>query len=130
MLTIVPQTLLGIDYGSEHVGLAIKFNDTMTAVPYSVYERHGEQQATLIAYLSRLVTELSVDTIIIGLPISMSGEETHMAHVVRTFADELSEHSAILVECMDERMTSAISGRGQHDLAATQILQTYIDCHA
>lgn len=128
--------LLGIDYGTKRVGLAISDALCLTASPLEVVLR-----AELLARVKELVSTYDVTGLIIGLPTGLSGHEGEAAEGARRLGDELSEATGLDVEFVDERFTSRIAeevllGSGMKrrsrretvdKVAAAIILQAYLD---
>lgn len=94
-------SVLAIDYGDVRVGLAYSGGDTierLAAVP-------NDQQ--LISRLISMVKERNIETILVGLPRNLDGEDTPQSTVCRTFAAELSKQLDIPVELVDEAGTTS-----------------------
>lgn len=130
--------LLGIDYGTKRVGLAISDTLGLTASPLDVVRR-----ADVLTRVKELVSTYDVTGLIIGLPTGLSGHEGEAARGARRLGDELSEATGLDVEFVDERFTSRIAeeallGSGMKrrsrretvdKVAAAIILQAYLDRH-
>ncbi|MCD6142468.1 Holliday junction resolvase RuvX [Candidatus Acetothermia bacterium] len=131
--------ILGIDYGTVRIGLAISDPDGIIASPLPVYIRTDIRSD--VEHIARLVRESGVERIVIGLPLNMDGTAGEMADEVAVFADRLRAQLSIPVVTFDERMTSTEAERvllqanvsrkkrrGIRDsLAAVLILQSYLD---
>jgi putative holliday junction resolvase len=127
---------LGVDYGTKRVGLAISDPLGITARPLSVVSR-----STVVGEVVNLVKEHEVDTIVVGLPTGLSGDEGMSASEARKLADELGAATGVEVILADERYTSRIaedalleSGMKRQKrresvdkVAAAIILQDYLD---
>jgi putative Holliday junction resolvase len=134
--------LLGLDVGERRIGVAV--SEGRLAVPLAIIE-HVSRDADLdrIAAIAR---EREANAVIVGLPITMSGEEREQAKRTRRFGDALARRVDVPVIYHDERLsTQQVAGapggrvtRGGHvvkrggkaridDLAAAVILQSYID---
>lgn len=129
---------LGIDVGSVRIGIATSDPEGLIATPLATVAA-GD---SAIAELSRLACETEAIEIVVGLPISLDGRESHAAKAAREFAVALKASVAPLeVRLHDERMStiSAASllraggraSRGQRSVidqaAATVILQAALD---
>lgn len=120
--------ILGIDYGTKRVGLAISDESFTLARELKILspKEFWEQ-------IEDLVASETVSRIIIGLPLNMSGEQTDTTRDVQKFADKLEEKLAIPMEYMDERLSSVMAGnlpggkKNIDSLAAQIILQNYLD---
>jgi putative Holliday junction resolvase len=128
--------VLGVDYGTKRVGLALSDTLRITANPHSTVAR-----ADVIAEVMNLVKEMDVGTIVVGLPTGLSGDEGVSAAEARKLADELGSAAGIEVVLVDERYTSRIAessllqtGMKRRErrekvdqVAAALILQDYLD---
>ncbi len=98
---------MGIDYGEARIGIALSDLLKMLASPYEVYlNTHTDKD---YEYFCDLIKRESVDTIVIGLPYNMQGEEQEIAQSVRNFASTLAERSGCRLVYVDERMTSVVA---------------------
>lgn len=129
---------LGIDVGDVRIGVAVCDPGGMIATPSeTVAAGRGA-----IARLATIAAEFEVVECVVGLPVSLSGAESHAAAKVRTFATELAGAVApVSVRLFDERMStmtadSLLRERGKSgqkkravidQAAATVILQTALD---
>lgn len=120
--------ILGIDYGTKRIGLAISDETQTLARELNILSPKDFWQT-----INALVTEEGIERIIIGLPLNMSGEPTHITIDVQEFSDRLQQKITVPVEFMDERLSSVMAehmpgGRINVDsLAAQIILQNYLD---
>ncbi len=131
--------VLGIDFGSKRVGLAISDAEGEFAFPLERLERKGG--ARDFETLQELISERGVQQIVLGLPLHMSGKAGPEADRVRSFAAELTRRTGIPVDLIDERLTSAEAERALRatggsgskrrkkvdSVAATIILRTYLE---
>jgi putative Holliday junction resolvase len=84
-----------------------------------------------IASIARLVSERGIDTVVVGLPVSLSGSEGEQAIEVRAFVAQLRGALAVPVETYDERFTTRLAeadeGRAPEDSrAAAHLLMSYL----
>ena len=84
-----------------------------------------------IAQLVRLAEEQGVDRVVVGLPVSLSGEEGAQAAKAREFAGRLSEALDVPVELHDERLTTRLAERSggsapPDSRAAAHLLESYL----
>ena len=98
--------MLGIDYGTRRVGLAISDALGLTARPLEVVSRSGLADA-----LHRWADEYDIATVVVGLPTSLSGHEGDSARAAREVGDEVREVLDAEVVFVDERFTSRIAER-------------------
>lgn len=131
--------LLGIDFGTVRVGLAVSDPDRILASPHDTYTRRDA--ATDAAYFQRVVQAEQIVGFVVGLPISLNDTEGPKAKEARAYADWLTQATALPVAFVDERFTSSIAEdaliaggvtrdkrKGKRDrIAAVLILQGYLD---
>jgi len=91
-------TLLGIDYGSVRIGLALSDVGWEHARPFKIISKIRE--------LDDIVPARDVVGFVIGLPLQTDGEEGETAHQARLFANRLTEKFHLPILWVDERYTS------------------------
>jgi putative Holliday junction resolvase len=131
--------LLGVDYGSVRVGLAISDPQRRIASPFATYTRRDAKQDA--QFFQRLVAEQEVGGCVLGLPVHNDGREGQKAKEARTFGQWLHETTGLPVTFWDERFSTAEAEdhlwtaglthkrrRQRRDRVAAQvILQAYLD---
>ncbi len=138
---IVPERgrLLGLDYGTKRIGLALSNLDQTIATPHETYERRDEAQDA--RHIARTVQEYSVVGLVVGLPVHMSGDEGEKAREARAFGAWAAGATKLPVTFTDERYTTAQADehlfvaqvspkkrRALRDMLAAQILlQAFLD---
>ena len=95
--------VLGVDYGSSRVGLALSDPQKIIASPLHTLINNGNDR--LKKKLLELIKEKNVEYIVIGLPIGLKGQETSQTKIVREFAEEMRS-LALPVYFQDERLSS------------------------
>jgi putative holliday junction resolvase len=124
--------VLALDYGSARCGCAVSDPTGTLATPLeSVSDAASDQGLERVA---ALVRELQVERVVVGLPVSLSGEEGAQARETRDFAARLSARLDVPVETWDERFTTKMAqrtpGRSAEDSrAAAHLLQGYLEAH-
>lgn len=120
--------ILGIDYGTKRVGLAIS-DETQTLAR----ELNILSPKEFWWGIKELIEAEAIERIVIGLPLNMSGGSTQSTEAAQEFSDELQKRfPEIPLEFMDERLSSVMAesmGRKKDidSLAAQIILQNYLD---
>lgn len=99
------KALLGFDYGSKRLGVAVSDLLLMTATPYKIIQR-GNFQADL-AEIQKIIREKEIGGIVYGLPLQMNGEEGDIAQEVRKFAQHLAQEVKLPYFFWDERLSSS-----------------------
>ena len=97
--------ILGIDFGTRRIGLALSDPTATIAQPLPTLTRRAGKRPPVQA-VADLVREQEVSEIVIGLPLALSGEETDWTAEVRDFGAKLAQRSGVSVSFLDERMTS------------------------
>lgn len=125
--------VLGIDFGSKKVGLA-KATAGTPAVPLAILVNVNRSQRTLLRQLSALCANEGITEIVVGLPLSLSGDVTDGVAKVRKFSDALQRATGLPVHLQDERLSTKMAQRisrglrGEDDAtAAMLILQGWLD---
>ncbi len=97
--------ILGIDYGLARVGLALSDPEGIIAQPWQTLKRTDDE--TLINEIAVIVDEKKIEQIIIGYPINLSGEESEISLIVKTFSNKLREALRnVKITLRDERLSS------------------------
>ena len=131
--------LLGIDYGSVRVGLAVSDAERRIASPLATYERRGRERDA--AYFRELARAEEVGEIVLGLPVHGDGREGAKAAEARAFGRWLADVAGRPVVFWDERFTTVEAEsflraagltqrrrKARRDRVAAQILlQSYLD---
>ena len=133
------QTLSGLDFGDKTIGVAISDKTHTIATPIRTLRRKGIKKDIL--ELTKIFDEYNVGGVILGLPLSLNGEENQRTEKVRIFGNEIEKITDIKVTFFDERFssdvvfkelrknslsTSKIKKKLNH-LAASYILQGFLD---
>jgi putative Holliday junction resolvase len=121
--------ILALDHGSARCGCAISDPSGTLATPLPAVERPDTRKG--LAALARLAEEKGAERIVVGLPLTLAGDEGPQAELARRFAERLDRRVSIPVELHDERMTTRLAERtgGQGDAdsrAAAHLLESYL----
>ncbi|MBA3302157.1 MAG: Holliday junction resolvase RuvX, partial [Thermoleophilaceae bacterium] len=96
--------VLALDHGSARCGAAVSDPTGALATPLEVIERPDSRRG--IGRVAAAVSEREVDRVVVGLPLTLAGEEGGQAAEARAFASRLRERIApVPVEMWDERLT-------------------------
>ena len=131
--------LLGVDYGSVRIGLAVSDPDRKIAFPLTTYTRRNQEEDA--RYFRTVADEEAISEIIVGLPVHLDGREGAKAAEARAFGQWLAEATARPVVFWDERFTTVEAEehlwsaglthkrrKARRDKLAAQILlQAYLD---
>jgi putative Holliday junction resolvase len=122
--------VLALDYGSARCGCAVSDPTRTLATPLPAIDRPGTE--TGLKAIAELVREQDAACVVVGLPVSLSGEEGAQAAEARAFAERLRAVVGVPVESWDERFTTrmaqATPGRHAEDSrAAAHLLQGWLE---
>ena len=121
--------ILALDFGDARCGAALSDPTGTLATPLDAIENPDTRRG--LDRVARLVRARDVDRVVVGLPISLSGEEGPQATHTREWAARLAERLDVPVELHDERLTTrqALRSGGSADLdsrAAAHLLEAYL----
>ena len=130
------QTLLGFDFGTQRIGVAVGQSITGTATALCTVNARNNQ--TDWDRISELIDDWHPDALVVGLPLHADGSDSGTTTVVRKFAQQLEERSRLPVHIMDERLSSHTAKQLQHQdkagrkadidaIAAMIILQNWLE---
>ena len=130
---------VGLDIGDVWVGIAISDALGISTRPHSTVKSEELKDA-----LATLLKEEAVNTVVVGYPLTMKGEQSEQTKKVVATKEELQEHfSGTSFALWDERLSSkrakVTQGKNartkegkvqEHAIAASFILQSYLDAQA
>lgn len=133
-----PATVLGFDFGTRRIGVAVGQTLTHSARPLTTLRaRDGQPDWQAVA---TLLQEWQPGALIVGLPVHMDGSEHERTRAARRFGNRLHGRFALPVEWVDERLTSDEAERQLREaggaaadvdaVAAQLIVQSWLDQHA
>ena len=116
--------VLALDYGEARCGVAVSDPTRTLATPLEPILRPGTRKG--IRRIVTLADELGVETIVVGLPLSLSGRDSAQTAETRAFAERLSGLVSVPVELLDERFTTKLAaqagGSSSEDSRAAAVL--------
>lgn len=121
--------IVALDHGAARCGVAVSDPTGTLATPLAAVERPDTKRG--LAALARLVADQGAERVLVGLPLTMRGEEGEQAERARTFAERLERRISVPVELHDERLTTRLAertgGEGDADSrAAAHLLDSYL----
>jgi putative holliday junction resolvase len=135
--------ILGIDFGDRRIGVAMCDPEQILASPVITIIRDDDEQA--IGEIKSIIDKNKIGLIVMGIPYSLSGNESTQTARTRDFAGKLESATGLQVAFQDERLSSweaqrLISSTGQKkdknrpkgaldSAVAAMLLQSYIDMH-
>ena len=134
--------IMGLDYGSRTVGVAISDELLLTAQAREIIHRKEENKLRrTLARIEELIVEYGVEKIVLGLPLNMDQSDSERSKLSLEFKDKIERRTGIPVIMWDERLTTVeadeimdevgIRGKDRKEyvdmIAAQIILQDYLD---
>ncbi len=131
--------VLGLDVGDRRIGVAVSDPLGLTAQRLDNLERQGAQKD--VEAVCALVEQYGVGTIVVGLPLTMQGEQGPQAKKVSAFSQALRGRVSVPIQMVDERLTTVQGERALIEMktsrrkrkqmidavAAQLILQSFLD---
>lgn len=134
--------IMGLDYGSKTVGVAISDELLITAQGKEIIRREQENKLRrTCARIEELIEEYEVTQIVLGLPKNMNDTEGERAQKTHEFEEMLIRRTGLPVTLWDERLTTVAADKAMMEagirrekrrdyvdmIAAALILQGYLD---
>lgn len=122
--------MIALDYGSARTGVAVSDATGTLARPLGVVERAASQAG--LRQLADLVAAEGAERIVVGLPLTLKGEQGAQAEETARFVDSLRAVVGVPVESFDERFTTALAASGpssrapEDARAAAHLLESYL----
>ena len=97
---------MGIDYGDSRVGIALTDPLGITAQGLETIHHNGNDKIVL-KRLEEIINEIEVDTIAIGMPYKLNGDEADRVEITKKFIQKLKcKFNKVKIETVDERLTT------------------------
>ncbi len=134
--------IMGLDFGSKTVGIAISDSLLVTAQGIEIIRRKEENKLRqTLARIEELIVEYEVGEIVLGLPKHMNGTEGVRVELTNEFKEKLERRTGLEVTLWDERLSTVAADRAMIEagvrrenrrdyvdkIAAALILQGYLD---
>ena len=136
--------IMGLDYGSKTVGVALSDELGITAQPIMTIERKSENKLRrTLAQIEELIDAYEVSFVVLGYPKNMNNTDGPRVEATKEFKEHIERRTGLEVVLWDERLTTIESERILMDsgvrrehrkayidkMAAAIILQSYMDAH-
>jgi putative Holliday junction resolvase len=108
--------VVALDHGEARCGVAVSDPTGELVTPLAVVERPDTRRG--LAALAALVGEREAELVLVGLPLTLAGEEGAQAQAARSFAERLAQVIGVPVEMYDERLTTRMADRTGGSAAA------------
>lgn len=134
--------ILGLDFGSKTVGVAVSDELLITAQGVEIVRRKSPSKLRqTLARIEEIIAEYKVDRIVLGYPKNMNNTEGERCEKTKEFGDMLARRTGLEVIYWDERLTTVAADRSMmetgirrenrkefvDEIAAIFILQGYLD---
>ncbi len=134
--------IMGLDFGSKTVGVALSDPLLITAQGLEIIRREEENKLrTTYRRIEEIIKEYDVEKIVLGLPKNMNNTEGIRVELTMEFKEALERRTGLTVEMWDERLTTVAADKAMMEaeirrehrkdyvdmIAATLILQGYLD---
>ena len=137
--------IMGLDFGSKTVGVAVSDPLGITAQGVEIVRRKSEKRMRqTLARIEELIGVYEVGHLVLGYPKNMNGTEGLRCEKTKEFKELLEKRTGLSVTLWDERLTTVAADRSMmeaglgrqerkeyvDELAAVFILQGYMDAQA
>ena len=134
--------IMGLDFGSKTVGVAISDELLITAQGIEIIRRKEENKLRqTLARIEALIVEYGVTEIVLGYPKNMNDTLGERVQLTEEFKEKLERRTGLPVSLCDERLTTVAADRAMMEagirrehrkdyvdqIAASLILQGYLD---
>lgn len=134
--------IMGLDFGSKTVGVAVSDSLLVIAQPLEIIRRkEANKLRQTLAHIEELIVEYDVEEIVLGLPLNMNDTEGERVVLTREFKEKLERRTGLPVFMWDERLTTVEADNAMMEagirrenrkeyvdkIAAALILQSYLD---
>lgn len=135
------ETLMGFDFGTKRIGVAV--GQTITKTARALTTVKTKKDGVPWDEIKQLIKKWQPDALVVGIPLNMDGTEQPLTQLAKQFSVELTIHFHLPVYGIDERLsTKEARGKlfeeggfkalqdGQVDsIAAQLILQNWLTTH-
>jgi putative holliday junction resolvase len=121
--------VIALDHGETRCGVAVSDPSGAIATPLPEVEKPETKKG--LQAIAELVDERRAERVVVGLPLTLAGDEGEQAARARVFAEALQRRVSIPVELHDERLTTRLAertggGAGADSRAAAHLLESWL----
>lgn len=131
-----PRTLLGFDFGTKRIGVAV--GQELTGSARALETLNSPDGGPDWAGISRLIEQWQPAALVLGLPLNLDGSDHEITRLARRFGNRLRGRYNLPVYTIDERLSSTeaellLAEKGRFDkadvdkVAAQVILQSWLE---
>ena len=129
----MPLRVLALDHGAARCGCAVSDPTGSLATPLPAIAR--PDSPTGLDAIAELVRDTGAERIVVGLPLTLGGEEGPQAAAARSFAGRVAQAAGVPVELHDERLTTRQAERtggsaDEDSRAAAHLLESWLAARA
>lgn len=132
---------LGLDYGEARVGVSITDELNITVQGLETIQRNNSDKV-ILRRLDEILEKYEIDTIVVGLPITLKGNDSERTKKTEEFIHKLKcKYNKLKIETIDERLTTVEAHKTMNYLginkykkrdivdtiSAVYILETYMN---
>lgn len=136
--------IMGLDYGTKTVGVAVSDELSLTAQPIMTIERKSENKLRqTLAQIETIIEQYEVSFVVLGYPKNMNNTIGEQARAAEEFKERIERRTGLQVVLQDERLSTVESERILEEsgvrrqnrkryvdkMAAAVILQSYLDAN-
>ena len=136
---LTSQILVGLDVGYKTIGIAVSDRSFTIATPINTVNRKGTNKD--LSVIKEYLNEYEIGGFIVGLPLSLDGNENEQTNKIKRFTNELQLFFSTPIELWDERFSSDVIFKEMRKIdfstskikkkldqqSAAYILQGYLD---
>ncbi len=134
---MIVKRIIAFDVGKQRIGYALSDEEGQVVARSGWYEATSFDDA--IIHAVDIVHRSGSRSVVVGLPITLSGRDSPSTDYARRFADALKEGLDMTIELVDERFTTVIAAQARRNTktkgpkgkldatAATVLLQHYLE---
>ncbi len=100
---------MALDVGGRRIGVAMSDPTRMLASPLTTLRATPQPRA--LAQIAALIADNEVVELVVGLPLTLSGEQGPQAQTVLAFVEALRGHVHVPIHLFDERLTTVEAER-------------------
>jgi putative holliday junction resolvase len=121
--------IVALDHGEARCGCAVSDPSGTLATPLPAIDRPDSERG--LDAIANLVEQQDAERVIVGLPLTLRGDEGFQAQSARKFAERLGRRLSVPVELHDERLTTRLAkrtggGASADSRAAAHLLESYL----
>ena len=101
---MIKKRIMGIDFGDVKIGIAITDQLKIISYPYHTIDR--KKTPDYISEIKKIILDKNIDTVVVGLPLTLSGNESSQTKKTQKFIFKLENSVDAIVYSFDERLSS------------------------